>query len=237
MINTVLFDLDGTLLPIDMEDFERVYYTSITNKLSDFIAPERLLHMMGESLKVMINNTDKVTNEDVFIDELKKYINESELDEFQKRITHFYENEFDDLKQVVKPNKNIQRSVKLLQEKGYDCIVATNPMFPKLAITKRIEWAGFDRDDFSYVTSFEESHYCKPQIEYYKEVLAVNNKRAENCLMVGNDELEDLIASTIGMSTYFITDHALYRENGLVADHQGDYASFLSYVEALPTLK
>lgn len=237
MINTVLFDLDGTLLPIEMEDFEQVYYTSITNKLSDIISPEKLLHMMGESLKVMVANTERITNEDVFINELKKYISESELKEFQDRITHFYENEFDDLKQVIKPNKNIQLAVKLLKEKGYDCIVATNPMFPKLAITKRIEWAGFNRDDFSYVTSFEKNHYCKPQIEYYEEVLAVNNKQAKNCLMVGNDELEDLIASTLGISTYFITDHALYRENGLEADYQGDYVSFLRYVEALPILK
>lgn len=237
MINTVLFDLDGTLLPIEMEDFERVYYTSITKKFADMIPPKELLTMMGESLKVMVANNDRVTNEHVFINELKNYISESKLEKFHERITHFYEHEFDDLRQVVKPNKNMQQAVKLLQEKGYDCIVATNPMFPKLAITKRIEWAGFNRDDFSYVTSFEENHYCKPQIDYYNEVLSVNNKQAENCLMVGNDQLEDLIASTIGISTYFITDHALYRENGFEADHQGDYESFLEYVRALPTLK
>jgi FMN phosphatase YigB (HAD superfamily) len=237
MINTVLFDLDGTLLPIKMKDFEKIYYRSITEKFSDIISPEKFLYMMNESLKTMIVNTEKITNENVFMDKLKTYISEDEFDVYQERFMHFYENEFSVLQQAVKPNKDIQQAVSILKEKGYDCMVATNPMFPKLAITKRIEWAGFSRDDFSYVTSFEENHYCKPQIDYYKEVLALNNKEANECLMVGNDELEDLIASTIGIKTYFITDYALYRENGLQADHKGDYQSFLAYVEAMPSLK
>ena len=237
MINTVLFDLDGTLLPIDMEDFEKIYYRSITNKFIDIISPEKLLYIMGESLKSMIANTEMISNEDAFMNTLKTFIKESEFEEYQQRFTDFYENEFIVLKQVVKPNKSIQKAVRVLKEKGYDCIVATNPMFPKLAITKRIEWAGFNRSDFSYVTSFEENHFCKPQIDYYKEVLEANNKKAEECLMVGNDQIEDLIATTLGISTYFITDHALYRENGFEGDYQGDYQSFLDFVEALPTLK
>lgn len=237
MITTVLFDLDGTLLPIEMEDFEKVYFRSITSKFADIIAPEQLMHMMNESLKTMVTNTERITNEHVFMGKLKTYISDAEFNEYQKRFMHFYENEFDALKEVVKPNRHIQQAVSLLKEKGYDCIVATNPMFPKLAITKRIEWAGFNRDDFSYVTSFEENHYCKPQIEYFHELLEVNNKKAKECLMVGNDELEDLIASTIGIKTYHITNHALNRAHGLQADYQGDYQSFLEFVAQLPTLK
>lgn len=237
MITTVLFDLDGTLLPIEMKDFESVYYRSITSKIADLIKPEQFLAMMNDSLKTMIKNTDKVTNETIFMEKLKTYIGEADFDTYYQRFMDFYDNEFDALQQVVKPNKSIQQAVSILKEKGYDCMVATNPMFPKVAITKRIEWAGFNRDDFSYVTSFEENHYCKPQIQYYKEILEVTNKQASECLMVGNDQLEDLIASTIGIKTYFITDHALYRENGLEADHQGDYDSFLQYVQAMPTLE
>ncbi len=237
MIHTLLFDLDGTLLPINMDDFRRVYYTELAAKFQDIVSSETLIHMIKTSLHAMISNTEEITNEKVFKDKLQSFLHAEEIKEFEKRLLEFYNHEFVKLKDVVYPNNQIQKAVKLLKEKGYELIVATNPMFPKIAIEKRIEWAGFDVDDFKYITSFEHNHYCKPQIEYYQEVLDVNGLNAVNCLMVGNDTVEDMIASTIGIDTYLIEDHAIMREQAIVPKYQGDYDDFYKFVCELPDIE
>lgn len=237
MIHTMLFDLDGTLLPVDMDDFQKVYYRELAAKFNDIVSAETLIHMINTSLYEMLSNTEEITNEKVFMDKLHSYLHVEEIQEYEKRFWDFYNHEYEKLKDVVYPNKQIQKAVKMLKEKGYELIVATNPMFPRIAIEKRIKWAGFDVDDFKYITSFEHNHYCKPQIKYYQEVLDVNGLDAVNCLMVGNDTVEDMIASTIGINTYLINNHAIQREQAIAPSYQGDYDDFYKFVCELPNIE
>ena len=114
-------------------------------------------------------------------------------------------------------------------------MIATNPMFPKLAIDKRIEWAGIDRNDFIYVSSFEDNHFCKPQIEFYREILTDIRRTPEECIMVGNDMAEDMISGQLGITTYCITNHLLNKyQLPDTSDHSGTYADFLKFVNQLP---
>jgi FMN phosphatase YigB (HAD superfamily) len=156
---------------------------------------------------------------------------------FEKFIS-YYENDFHILKEAVLDTTEMQQATKLLKNKGYELVIATNPLFPKEAIEKRIEWSGIDRSDFSYVSYFEKNHYCKPNLEYYEEILQHIERRPEECMMVGNDALEDLIAGKLGITTYLITDHLLNR-NGIEikADHVGDYKDFLAFAEKMPVLR
>jgi FMN phosphatase YigB (HAD superfamily) len=237
MINTILFDLDGTLLPIELEDFQNVYLSALTRKFSDLVEPKELIKMIMASTKKMVQNTDKIKNEFVFMDTLKSFIGEDDLKVYQERFLDFYNNEFIALKDVIRPNLEIREAVTLLKEKGYELIVATNPMFPQIAIEKRIEWAGFDPSEFIYMSTFEKNHYCKPNLDYYKEVLADNQKSPYECMMVGNDPFEDLIASKLGLKTYLITNHLVQREHSLNADYRGEYHDFLTFVKAMPTVE
>jgi FMN phosphatase YigB (HAD superfamily) len=129
----------------------------------------------------------------------------------------------------------MKESVKILKDKGYDIIIATNPLFPQKAIHHRVNWAGFNPEEFLYISTFEQNHYCKPQINYYKEVLEHTGKDAKDCIMVGNDVQEDLIASKLGMKTYLITDNLLHRtEEEIQSDYIGTYEDFLNFVKELP---
>lgn len=231
--NTVLFDLDGTLLPINGEAFEAIYFKGLSSYFLDKYEPKEFIKLIWNATKAMVLDTSSKTNEEAFMDALQALVNE-DITWMQERFNQFYLNEFDQIKIAVTPNPSIQKAVKLLKEKGYRLIIATNPMFPKIAIDKRIEWTGCDRNDFEYVTSFEKNHYCKPQLKFYEEVLSDLNLDASQCLMVGNDINEDMIVSKINMSTYLITNHVI--QDTIIPDsvnYSGNYDDFYQFVKDL----
>lgn len=235
-INTILFDLDGTLLSIDMKEFEEIYYTSLSNAFKSIIAPDNFMAILYSSVKAMVKNKEKRTNEEVFMSAMKEHVGE-ELPAFQKHFIRYYENDFSVLRNAVNKNTDMLEALDILKEKGYELVIATNPLFPKFAIDQRIQWADLVHEDFSHITYFEDCHYCKPNVEYYSEILETIGKNPQECLMVGNDAEEDLAASTLGITTYLITNHLLNRKNlNYTADHEGTYKDFLLFVESMPVV-
>jgi len=236
MLNTILFDLDGTLLPIESKDFEKVYFGGLSSHFTDMYTPEAFMKLIWDATIAMMMDTSDQTNETVFMAALGSVVNEK-LTEMQRRFETFYQTNFDLLRTVVIENAEIKEAVKVLKEKGYTLVIATNPLFPKLAIEKRISWTGMNRDDFSYVTSFENNHYCKPQPKFFEEILKDIGKTPSECLMVGNDAQEDMVAKVLGIETYLITDHLIARKDKpVLADHQGHYADFLIFAQNLPAV-
>lgn len=233
-INTILFDLDGTLLSIDMKEFETIYYTNLSKAFQNLVAPDKFMSILYGSVKTMVKNTDKRTNEDVFMEALKLQVGD-EFPRYQEHFHNFYKKDFGVLREAVNENSVILNALEILKDKGYELVIATNPLFPREAINQRIQWANLIHDDFSHITYFEESHYCKPNVEYYKEILETLDKKPEECMMVGNDALEDLAAGKIGLKTYLITNHLLNR-NGIdyQADYEGTYLDFLAFAKSLP---
>lgn len=236
MINTILFDLDGTLLSMDTEEFTKEYFKAVAIKLKDYLTFEEVFEYFWQATKVMIENVDSNrTNENVFFEELSK--NVEQIDEINKIIMEFYASEFDQIKGVSKVNPDIVKSVAKLKEKGYDLVIATNPLFPIEAVYKRIEWAQLNIEDFIFITSFEHMHFTKPHLGYYKEILTKINKKPSECLMVGNDVVEDMVAKKLAIKTYLITDHLigdLTKDTHI--DDWGSYKDFYNYVESLPSI-
>ena len=235
-INTILFDLDGTLLPIDGQTFERIYFSNLAKHFVDVYDAKTLIQLIWSATKVMVKDTSDRTNEQVFMENLEALVG-SDITWMQDRFMHFYETDFDQLRTAVTPNSNVLEAVKILKEKGYQCVIVTNPMFPKIAIEKRIAWTGLNRDDFSYVTSFEKNTACKPQLKLYEEVLKHLDLNVEDCLMVGNDIEEDMVVAKMGMDHYLITDHVMQDES--IPDfvkRSGDYRDFLEFVKELKPL-
>lgn len=234
MIDTILFDLDGTLLPMDVEAFEKLYFEAMAGYLGDLISPKELIKNIWASTNAMVESTDYKTNEMVFMEDFKNRI-EVDIEIYKERFDKFYDTEFLKVKKAVYENEFIKKSVKLLREKGYKTIIATNPLFPLKAIHHRIRWAGFEPSDFQYIAHFEKNHYCKPQIQYYEEILNDLNKKPEECMMVGNDVEEDLISGKLGLITYLIKDHMLHRtEEEIITDYEGNYEDFYNFVKELP---
>ena len=191
-ITTVLFDLDGTLIPFDQKEFIESYLYHISNKFVPMgYDKDTLIKALWNGTGNMIKNDGKVMNRDIF----------------KATFTELMEREFDDVKQTLQDEVDRAGFIKTIKDKGLKVVLATNPVFPKAAVQTRLNWIGLSVDDFDYVTTFENSHYCKPNLEYYKEIFENIGSKPEESIMVGNNALEDMIVSKLGVRTLLITDN------------------------------
>jgi len=236
MMNTVLFDLDGTLLPMDMGLFTGIYFRELGEFFSDLLDPGEMINFVLTATVEMINNIEDRSNEEVFTERFGRLIEgKGELQDFVQRFDKFYETVFMKTKDAVIETPVMRESVKILREKGYHLVIATNPIFPLKGILHRIRWAGLEPSDFLYISYFEKSHYCKPQLKFYEEVLRDLGKNPDECLMVGNDVQEDVIAGELGIETYLVTNQLLHRTGEEIkANHVGTYDDFYTFVQGLP---
>lgn len=234
MFKTILFDLDGTLLAIDTEDFTKKYFKALSIKLKDYFTPEDLIQSVWASTKCMVTSLDpNMTNDEVFFEDFYKRV-DGDTETLNPIFNEFYQKDFNRLKDGIEENKYIVKSVDLLKEKGYDLVVATNPLFPKIAILHRIRWAGLNPEDFKFITNFEDMHYCKPEINFYREILEKIDEEPSNCLMVGNDIDEDMKVKEIGMSTYLIEDYIIGNPaDDKNVDYRGYYKDFYKFCQSL----
>lgn len=236
MLNTIIFDLDGTLLPLDMDKFMHAYFSEMGMAFHDIIEPKKLVDNIWKATGTMVKNIEPRTNEDIFVEAFSKLIGE-DFEIYQKRFDKFYDEGFLKVKDTAYSLPIIKDIVNILKEKGYNVVIATNPLFPRKAIIHRIHWAGFNEDDFSYITSYETNHYCKPQIQFYEEVLSDIGKTPRECMMVGNDVEEDMIAGKLGMDTYLITDNIIESDNKDISyTYKGTYEDFYSFAKTLKAI-
>lgn len=238
MINTVLFDLDGTLLQMDTDLFIRKYFVLIAEQLEAYFTHEEVVKLFWDSTYKMIKSNDEnLTNEEVFFADFFSKV-AIPKDVLLPVLDKFYESHFKRIKSLTKVSKEMVEAVKILKTKGYRMIVATNPLFPESATLQRVAWADLNINDFELITTFENMHFTKPNINYYKEIINKQNLDPSKCLMVGNNVEEDMIVTELGMETYLITNHLIGDKNDNKAiNHIGDYTDFLAYVKLLPDVK
>lgn len=225
-MHTIFFDLDGTLLPMNVKHFEKAYFSSLSAHIEDLLPKEVFMNALLESTKVMVMNTEPRTNKDVFMKHFETFVG-PRLDIFEERFYDYYEGPYLSLVETTERVDSIIEDVRILKEKGYQLVLATNPMFPLKAIERRIAWAGLTSDDFVYVSCFEKNTHCKPQLGFYREILETLGIEGKDCMMVGNDVEEDLVAQRLGMKTYLIDTHKVQRnEVSFVPDYVGGYDDF-----------
>lgn len=208
MINTVLMDLDGTLLPFEQEEFIEAYFKCICKQLAPMgYTPDAVVKSVWMGTKAMIGNDGTAFNRDCFWDAFADLLGE-DVRQTETILDAFYLGEFDGVKTVLRGERPAKALVRTLRQKGYTVVLATNPIFPEVAVKTRLSWAGLTVDDFDHVTHYANSHYCKPNPAYYREILDVIGKTPAECIMIGNSVPEDMeAASSIGMETYLVTGY------------------------------
>lgn len=152
-------------------------------------------------------------------------------------VEEFYTGPFDTVREIVSPTPLSRQIVDTLRQKGYTLALATNPLFPPQGVRTRLAWVNLTPEDFSLVTTYDNSTFCKPFPGYYQEILQKLGKKAEQCRMVGNNPLDDMSAQALGLDVYFVTDH-IENEKNLPTDlyPQGTLADVLAWSQALPAL-
>lgn len=234
MIKTVLFDLDGTLLPMDNEEFTKYYFGLLCKKLAPLgYKSDELIAAVWAGTKAMVLNDGSITNEEAFWIKFKSIYGEESMKDLPI-FEDFYKNEFDGAKAVCGFNQGLVDFVHYLKDKGVKVGLATNPIFPYIATEKRIGWAGLKPEDFEVVTTYENIGFCKPNLEYYKEVLARMGAKAEETLMVGNDVDEDMVAAKLGMKVFLLDANVLNKSGKDISDlPKGDCVKLKEYFETL----
>ena len=232
-LTTVLFDLDGTLLPMeDLEHFTKTYLGALTQYLAaNGYDAEQAGRGVWAGILAMFQNDGTRTNEEVFWDAFSAYFGE-ELRRDMPIFERFYLEKFDDVSAVCGYTPRAKETVAYARSKGFRVVLATNPAFPAIATEKRMRWAGLEPEDFDLYTAYEDSHSCKPHLRYYEEVLKRLGATAEECLMVGNDVRDDMVAEQLGMRVFLLTDFLINRDGVDISRYpHGGYDELMKYLE------
>ena len=240
-MNTVLFDLDGTLLPMDNALFVKLYFGALTKfgEAAMGIAPQKLGGSVWEGTMAMLKNDGVVTNRERFWATFCALVGgDMSMEAHESIFEEFYRTSFEAARSATERNDAARMSIDVLREKGYTLALATNPVFPPVAVEKRLSWAGLSYEDFAHVTTYDNASFCKPNPNYFKNILALLGKRPDECLMVGNDVYDDLGALEAGLDVYLVTDCLINEKNRPIEGlRQGSLADFYEYVKTLPQAK
>lgn len=234
----ILFDLDGTLAPMDMDEFTVGYFKDLGKKVNCFgRSPEEFQKIIWSGVKAMVMNDGSRPNRDAFWEkftELTGITDKDELEQIDKKCLEFYGNEFKLAKRFVKDNPLATEAVKVAHEKADKVVLASNPLFPMVGHGTRLGYVGLTLDDFDFATSYETDRFCKPNPNYFVTVCERLNLDPSECLMIGNDEMEDGYAATkAGLDVYICTDTVIVSKEHPYEGMKGTFAEMVEFLKSL----
>lgn len=240
--DVIFFDMDGTLLPLEVRDFLLPYYDLLEAAAKrEGLDPVLLRDAVNDGIFSMYTHPETETNEAAFWrvfynkffkGQLPTAAQQAEIVDFLDR---FYQDDFQYAGKTAIPKPAASKAITTLAEKGYPLYLVTMPMFPLAAIEWRMKWAACDISLFDRVTTFDNSTAVKPNLIYYRENLELAGVPAERILMVGNNTEDDLAALQVGMDAYLITDYLINQNNfDIETVKHGSIDDFAQWVEGLP---
>lgn len=233
-MKAVLFDLDGTLLPMDQDEFINAYFQELSKVACDEDTDKKaFVGMVWASTKAMIENDGSRKNVEAFWESFEKAAGK-DCTTLKEKCDGFYTKEFHNVNVVTKGNPLAKKAVQLAKGKDRKVVLATNPMFPMDGQRTRISWIGLTEDDFEFITSYESDSFCKPNPKYYISICERLGVKPEECLMVGNDEREDMYAaSSIGMNCFLVTDFMIEDKEHHWNGERGTFEDLIHKLESL----
>ena len=235
-IKNILFDLDGTLLPMVQDEFVKFYMPLLAKSYITAgieVEPRAFIGSVWKGYEAMVKNDGSRTNREAFWSFMEESLPTS-VEESEALAVKFYDTDFNQAIQVTRPSPFADAAVKEAKRKGLGVILATNPVFPRCATMNRIRWAGLDAEDFKVITTYETCTYCKPNPEYFRGILEEFSLDPSECLMVGNDVEEDLAIRSLGVKTYLVTDTMENKKDLPVkSDYIGTLEELLKFIETV----
>ena len=234
MITTILFDLDGTLLPMDQDTFIQSYLGRMAKKLAPHgYDPDLLIKGLWKGTGAMVHNDGTQSNEDLFWQVFNSVLGRN-CRKDENLFNEYYHNEFQQVAEDCGFDARAAEAIAEIKKLGYRVALATNPLFPAIATHSRAKWAGLNIHDFDLITTYENSRFCKPNPEYYRDILDTLKLKPENCVMVGNDVSEDMIARDLGIRTFLLTDHIINKENRDIDQYpHGSFPELMNFIREL----
>lgn len=210
MIKAVFFDLDGTLLPFDEDEFTKMYFALMCRRMAAFgYEPEQLAKTIWDGTRLMYKNNGEKTNCEVFWDHFFSVYGEEARDSV-KDFDEFYTNEFMQTRSICKENPEARKIVDFCRENVKYTVLSTNPIFPLVGTHSRMSFVGLRPDDFDFVTAYENSRHSKPNPEYFFDLLKRFSLSPDEVILFGNNDYEDgECALGAGIRCYLVGDHII----------------------------
>ncbi len=232
-INTLFFDLDGTLLDFVEKEFTDRYIALVFKYFEDLLPKDVFYKGFWDGTHALMthNQPDKLVLESFF--ETFGKISGLPREITQQHFTNFYSNEFKTIGEIASSNY-AKEILEAARKKGIKVVLATNPVFPAIATQVRLAWIGLNFDDFIHVSHAENSYYCKPDPEYYNTLLSIAGSNPEETLMVGNHYLYDMSAKGVGIKTWMIKKNQLGEEykDKFQIDYQGPMSQLVDLINS-----
>lgn len=201
-LTTLLLDLDGTLLDVDMGLFMEAYFPLAAARLGGRGRIRRTAGAMAAAARAMFANRDPGRTLDrIFFETLGRELGRTPED-LRRSFEEFHAEEFQRMRRLTRPVPGARALLERAREAGLTVALATNPVFLLGAIRERVRWAGLEGFPFALVTGAELMHRTKPRVEYYGEILATLGRSPGECLMVGDDPVMDMSAKKAGIPTW-----------------------------------
>lgn len=231
MIKAILFDIDGTLLPMDLEQFTKCYFKHLIAYVAPLGGdPQAVYGAVMKGVEMMVRNDGSCSNEKAFWRGFLGVLGEDAI-KYLPEFDRFYSTDFAKAKEVCGFQPLAGQTIEKIKAAGIKMVIASNPLFPMVAQSARVEWAGLDSKEFALITAYENSSFAKPNPGYFREILKKLNLKAEETLMVGNDVGDDMPAEEVGMKVFLLTDCLINKENVDISRHpQGDYNALWNYI-------
>jgi FMN phosphatase YigB (HAD superfamily) len=230
-IRAVLFDLDGTLVEVRMDEFIPRYVAGLAERFSDLVPAKKFTRTFLDGIRELIQGpADGTTNETRLLRVLERRLSISATD-FRLRLRDYRDQGIDELARLVMQIPHAVEAVDHCRRQGLTLVLATNPVFPLFMIDARRRWSGLDDISFDHVSSYENSRYCKPSIAYFEEIAEKIGVPPAACLMIGNDSCHDLAATGAGMTTYLVDTFLVERPGRRwPSDYRGNHTDLLSFL-------
>lgn len=230
----ILFDLDGTLLPMELEAFAKIYFVALATELAPFgLTPETMFKPFWAATKAMMGNTTGKLNADVFWETFSSLTGVAR-EQVEPICDAFYDNGFQAARAATLENPLAKEAVRIARKKAEKVVLATNPLFPMAGQKTRLSWLGLTPEDFDLVTCYTSDRHCKPNPAYFADICARLDLDPAKCLMIGNDDKEDMhCATAAGMSAYLVTDCRLPDKEKPWDGPMGTFREMLQMLENL----
>ena len=231
MIKAVFFDLDGTLLPLNEDEFIKLYFGLLCKRMAPLgYNPEKLVQVIWEGTKAMYMNDGKKTNEEVFWDVFEKHYGKEKLKD-KKYLDDFYTNEFKLTKQGCEDNPYVLDIIKYCHDKKLKVILSTNPIFPKVGTLTRMSFINLKEEDFEYITTYENSSFSKPNPKYFQMLLDKFNLKSDEVILFGNNTYEDGECSlACNIKCYMVGDYII---NHPKSNHNFEYIKMQNVIKTI----
>ncbi len=229
---TLLLDLDGTLLDVEMRSFLEAFFPLAAARFGGPGDVQRISQAMMAAARAMMEARSGARTVDlVFLEHFAPAVGRTPA-QIRTAFGAFYREEFERMRRLVRPIPGARAFVDAALRLGFELVLATNPVFFLDPIRARVRWAGLADVPFALVTCAENMRWTKPHAGYYRQILAMTGRRAEQCLMIGDDPRMDMAAKGTGIATWLATGAEDTPRDAPLADRRGTLGQLAGWLQS-----